>query len=355
LTNEYLAVANRGRPFSLEGLRSVCQAHLSPKVGPHATPITDDRDAERFLREIREQRLAAYRSCPSDLAEHAGAEEVLRSEYAGRILPELLQNAHDAIAAKPIGSKGVGFKAVLNVCDGPRVHSGHLHCGFDRERSRSEFQDAGLLDGNGGVPLMRLPFPVSEAAEPQPVRDLIENYDTVVVLTFLEQQLPERFREEWIEYAKTASLLLFLPGVGRIIWERRDEADTSTQSWHYVRQAGVVEIRHAVGSGAFERWHLWSSERASIALRLDGEGTPVPDVNYPSIRVFFDTDERSPLPILIHAELPLREGRDNVLVDDEASRNIIRKVVQEVARNVRAALADIDDGGLLLAGCGNWS
>jgi hypothetical protein len=134
LTDEYVAVANRGRPFTREGLRAVCQAHISPKGGNGITPIMDEADGASFLQEIREQRLAAYESCPSDLLEHARAEHVLRSEYAGRILSELLQNAHDAIATEPIGSKGVGFKAVLNVCEGPRIHSGPLHCGFDRQR-----------------------------------------------------------------------------------------------------------------------------------------------------------------------------------------------------------------------------
>lgn len=348
LTDEYVAVANRGRPFSREGLRAVCQAHLSPKVRSQATPISDEKDAERFLGEIRKQRLAAYRSCPSDLAEHAGSEEVLRSEYAGRILPELLQNAHDAIAPKPIGSKGVGFKAVLNVCDGPRIHSGPLHCGFDRERSRREFQDAGLLNGNGSAPLMRLPFTVSEADEPQPVLDLIANYDTVVVLPFKGQNAPQRFLDEWSEYAVNASLLLFLPGVGRIIWERRDGTDTSAQSWRYERQAAATEIYEGDDTVAKEQWRLWSSERASIALWLDGNGTPVQDQGYPSIRVYFETDERSPLPLLIHADFPLKEGRYNVLVDDETSRADIRQVMQEVARRVRAALAAVHDGGLLL-------
>lgn len=264
-----MAVANRGKPFSREGLRAVCQAHLSPKIGADATQIRDNKDAEQFLGEIRKQRLAAYRSCPSDVAEHAGAEEVLRSEYAGRILPELLQNAHDAIAAKPIGSKGVGFKAVLNICDGPRIHSGPLHCSFDQALSRSEFRNSGLLDGNGRAPVMRLPFPVSVEKEPQPVRDLIADYDTVIVLPFLDQHVPDRFLKEWSEYTETASLLLFLPGVGRIIWEHRDGTDPSTQSWRYERQAAMVEIHEGDEPGALERWRLWSSKRASVALPLD--------------------------------------------------------------------------------------
>ena len=308
----------------------------------------DEADAAAFLQEIREQRLAAYKSCPSDLVEHACAEDVLRSEYAGRILPEMLQNAHDAIATEPIGSKGVGFKAVLNVCEGPRIHSGPLHCGFDRERSREEFQDAGLVYDNESVPLMRLPFPISETDEPQPVRDLITKFDTVVVLPFIGQSVGERFLKEWTEYAGDATLLLFLSSFGRIVWERRDGADTSMRVWHCERQAAVVEIHNGDDVGAIEGWRLWSSKRASVALRVDGGGAPVREQSYPGIRVFFQTDERSPIPILIHADFPLKEGRTNVLTEDEVSGVHIGQVTQEVARVVRSAFAEVSDGGLFL-------
>ena len=231
LTDEYVAVANRGQVFTREGLRAVCQAHISPKGENGVTPIMDEADGVSFLQEIREQRLAAYESCPSDFLEHAHAEDVLRREYAGRILSELLQNAHDAISTEPIGSKGVGFKAVLNVCEGPRIHSGPLHCGFDRLRSREEFQDAGLIHDDESVPLMRLPFSVSTTDEPQPVRNLIAKYDTVVLLPFIGLSARERFLKEWAEYAGDPTLLLFLPSLSHIVWERHDGTNTSSRKW----------------------------------------------------------------------------------------------------------------------------
>jgi hypothetical protein len=348
LTDEYVAIANRGRPFTRQGLRAVCQAHISPKGEDRITPITDELDAVSFLNEIRKQRLAAYASCPSDLLEHSRAEHVLRREYAGRILLELLQNAHDAIAAEPIGSKGVGFKAVLNVCEGPRIHSGALHCGFDRQRSREEFRDAGFLHDNEAVPLMRLPFPVSVTDEPRPVRDLIAKFDTVVLLPFVRQNAGKRFLEEWIEYAGDATLLLFLPSLGRIVWERSDRAGASKREWSCKRGPEVVEIRDCDNLDLLDRWRLSSSPRASVALRLGREGPPVRERNYPNIRVFFETDEKSPLPILIHADFPLKEGRANVLIEDEASGADVHEVSQAVAHLARAALAEVHDPGFLL-------
>ena len=52
---------------------------------------------------------------------------------------------------------GVGFKAVLNISDGPRIHSGQLHCRFNRELAREKLSREGLLKGEGNdVPLLRL-------------------------------------------------------------------------------------------------------------------------------------------------------------------------------------------------------
>jgi hypothetical protein len=348
LTAEFVAVANRGRPFTREGLRAVCQAHLSPKSGNGSTLIKDETDAKEFLQEIRKQRLAAYKSCPSDLVEHAHAESVLRSEYAGRILPELLQNAHDAIAAESIGSKGVGFKAVLNVCEGPRIHSGPLHCGFDRQHSRQEFQDAGLAHDSENVPLMRLPFPIAEVDEPDLVRELIRDYDTVIVLPFINQSARARFLTEWQECAEEATLVLFLYGVDCVAWERCDGSGTSPRIWKREKRGSVVEVYDENSRDHIERWRVVTSMRTAVALRLGDGGAPVPDPNYPNIRVFFETDESSPLPVLLHADLPLKEGRTNVLIEDELSRTNIEELIQELADVVRDAFVSVSDAGLLL-------
>ena len=57
LTDEYIAIANRGRSFTHEGLRAVCQAHISPKSDTRITPITDEASALELLEKIRTERL----------------------------------------------------------------------------------------------------------------------------------------------------------------------------------------------------------------------------------------------------------------------------------------------------------
>ena len=348
LTDEYVAVANRGQPFTREGLRAICQAHISSKSSGLTTPITDEADAVALQKEIRKQRLDVYKSCPSDLAEHANAESKLRNEYAGRILPELLQNAYDALATEKIGSKGVGFKAVLNICEQPRIHSGHLHCVFDRQRSQELLQRNDSIQDGEDVPLLRFPFGLSQEDEPPQVRDLIEKYDTVIVLPFIDYRTRERFLSDWENCIDDAKLLLFLKDLRHIVWEHRDDTDISTRAWQRRSKGGLVEICGSTLQGSVERWHLYESQRASVAIRLNDDGSLVAERDYPNIRVFFETAERSPLPLLIHAKFPLKEGRDNVLTEDEDSRQSVRQVVQEVAGCVREAFAEVSDAKLLL-------
>ena len=348
LTDEYVVVANRGQPFTREGLRALCQAHISPKSSGLTTHITDEADAVALQKEIRKQRLDAYKSCSSDLAEHANAESVLRSEYARRILPELLQNAYDAFAAEKIGSKGVGFKAVLNICEGPRIYSGYLHCGFDRPKSRELLQDTDLIKDSDDVPLLRFPFPLEPGDDPPPVRILIDKYDTVIVLPFIDSAARTRFLSDWEKCVGDAKLLLFLKDLRHVVWERRDGTEISTRAWKRRTQDTLVEICDSADQDNVKRWCLWQSERASVAIRLNDDGLLVAERGYPNIRVFFETVERPPLPLLIHAKFLLKEGRDNVLTEDEGSRESVRQVAQEVAARVREALAEVFDAKLLL-------
>ncbi|MCY4641497.1 MAG: DUF3883 domain-containing protein [Gammaproteobacteria bacterium] len=347
LTDEYVAIANRGQPFTQEGLRAVCQAHISPKYRNLITPIKGEADAIRVLEKIRAERLEAYKCCPGDIAEHASAEGVLRNEYAGRILLELLQNAYDAFATKPIGSKGVGFKAVLNICDEPRIHSGSLHCTFDRQRSRNLLQDAKLVEINDPVPLLRFPFQLSQLDEPQEVRHLMEEYDTVIVLPFVDSRAHDYFLSGWDNCVNDARLLLFLEDLRCVIWEHQNREQFSRRVWsRHVRDA-CVEVCSDTGQTIVEKWRLWRSDRVSVALRLNEDGLLDPEQDYPKIRVFFETDEQSPIPILIHAKFPLKEGRANVLIEDDCSRESVQQIVGEIVERIWDALSEVSEPGLL--------
>ncbi len=350
LTSDCLAVANQGDPFTREGLRAICGTHLSSKPESYATPIKDKGDADKLLREIRKKRLDTYKIDSSYIKEHGRAEDAFRNEYRGRILLEILQNAHDAAASRQIGAKGVGFKAVLNVCKGVRIYSGPLHCCFDYERSREELNGVGLIRNSEPVPLMRLPFVAREADEPEYIRDLVGRYDTVIVLSLIDRSAHDSLLKEWQACSDDDTLLLFLPGLDRITWEYRNGSKSDSKSWSLERQDDIVRVYNDKNMGSALRWHVsWSeSERAAVAFQLTDDDTLKPRWDYPNLRAFFKTEERSPLPVLLHADFPLKVGRDHVLTEGESNSDHVDQIIKELANVMRSALTRVSDAGLLI-------
>ena len=346
LTDEYVAVANRGQPFTKEGLIALCQTDISPKGRENIFNSSSRiEDARGLLKKIRCDRLNAYKSCPGDIEEHANKETSLRDEYAGRILPELLQNAHDARAKKKIGRKGIGFKAVLNICNRPRIHSGPLHCYFDAQHSSDFLKKREMKTEK--APVLRLPFLYSQEQEPAPIQELIEKYDTVIVLPFTDNQSRERFLPHWEKCAKDGRLLLFLEsdGLNRIVWERNDETGISKYDWSRRVEDGHVEIHgNTPDKQIDEHWRIYKSKRAAVAVNLKDTGSPGPEIKRPYVRVFFETKECSPLPLLIHAEFPLKQGRDNVSIEAGS----VGETAEEVADRVYDALSAVSDPGVFL-------
>jgi hypothetical protein len=347
LMDEYLAVANKGRPFTKEGLRAICHAHLSPKGDTSDSRFTDKKDAENFLNEIRGRRIAAYRECSPDILEHAEAEAVLRNEYAGRILQELIQNAYDAVADRPIGNKGVGFKAVLNITNRPSIYSGALRCEFIHECTKEILAGEGLLkNSKQHVPLLRLPFEIIRDNKPSLITDLIQKYDTVIVLPFRKKESLEHFLVEWAKSLENETVLLFLPAIDRISWERQTVNGYSLQTWHRKANGEIIEI--IKGDGAPLHWKVIPGKQASVALRLDGNRQPVPESKHPKIHAYFRTDESSPIPFLLHGDFPLKEGRSNILTADLSSKTTIDSVVEELVELVYKSLSQVQDPGKLI-------
>ena len=170
-----LIIANTGKAFSKRGFDAVCNAHRSSKNSEKTHDadtqeakgtesrenegFSDENEAKKLLKKLRDARLESYATIPGDMEEHAKGENSLQTEYESRALLELLQNAHDAAGAGSldIGEKGIGFKGVLNISrEHLSVHSGHLHFGFSIEKTRKALEDKKLPTEH--IPTMRLPF-----------------------------------------------------------------------------------------------------------------------------------------------------------------------------------------------------
>jgi len=145
LTSDALIVANTGRPFSRQGVISICYAHLSEKG---KVPPTDNYGVAPagLVEAIAERTLQVYRGDINRIGSDSVSEEELQRDYGGRSIWELLQNADDACApegstsSELIGAKGIGFKSVLEITGQPEIHSGPFHFLFSPEKTRDRLR-----------------------------------------------------------------------------------------------------------------------------------------------------------------------------------------------------------------------
>lgn len=363
LTEESLIVANCGQPFSYLGLESVCNAHRSSKDEQHHAEdkqFCGEDEAKAALEALRYKRLQSYQATPGDIEEHAGSEESLKREYAGRVLLELLQNAHDAAARETceIGEKGIGFKGVLNISrERLRIHSGYLHFGFDGQETQAALKSHNLLlDNSTRFPLMRLPFWKPLKEESEYLQRLAKEYTTLVVIPFI-QNAPangvEQLRKDFMRCAEDEeTLLLFLPALTEIIWRKGEGDEAHEVRWQKVRESkrnGTYRIeKHTGSTSTTTYWHMLKEDQAAVALRLGKDGMPQPEQEHPYLRAYFITEERSPLPLLMHAHWPLRTSRDHIQKVSSDNRPRYDACIRDLATVVKTALANLPDCATLL-------
>lgn len=164
IANDCLYAANKGRSFDRTGVISICAQHLSAKSSRASRIETPDCADDGLINEIQRLQVEIYRINPNQLLADRNDEEETSSDYAGRCVLELLQNADDAMApedasgAELIGAKGLGFKSVLELTDTPQIFSGPYSFGFDQVRSRALLADLAVSDEVG---VFRIPHAVT--------------------------------------------------------------------------------------------------------------------------------------------------------------------------------------------------
>ncbi|HEY7595309.1 MAG TPA: ATP-binding protein [Actinophytocola sp.] len=284
---------------------------------------------------LRESVLASWRDSPTRFREDANAEEDLfLGGYRDRLFVELAQNAADAAgqdgrlrvsfvdgelrvantgraldrdgvaslaslraSAKQqgVGRFGVGFAAVLAVCDAPRVVSTSGAVAFSAQRTRE------AIGRDGRVPVLRLAWPTDE----QPPA----GFDTEVRLPLREGVDAAQLRREFERQA--TDLLLALDGlrtieIGEHAWRRDDGPRTSvhgpdgTTDWLVVRERGELADLTGLGTEARPQWTIcWAaSTRGPLTDEVLHAPTP--------------TDERLSIPARLIATLPIEADRRHV-------------------------------------------
>ncbi|TDE10904.1 sacsin N-terminal ATP-binding-like domain-containing protein [Jiangella asiatica] len=344
---------------------------------------------------LRERVLAAWAASPARFREDANAEEELaRGAYRDRVVVELAQNAADAgrragdparlllrldgrtlVAAntgapldaagveglstlrastkrdeESVGRFGVGFAAVLAVTDEPRVHTaGGDGIRWSRHDARAAAAAvpglAGELDRRGhAVPVLRLPF---AAAAPVPA-----GYDTAVVLPLRDDDAVALVRRLLDEIDD--ALLLTLPALAEVTVEvdghgltlaagrpvtlagGLQERRIGDRTWRLSTRSGSAADELLADRPFEERSRpVWS---VTVAVPVGPGGTPGPlPSSVPGVlHAPTPTDDRTDLPVLVIASLPLDSSRRRV-----APGPLTDHLVEQVAQAYAALVAGL--------------
>lgn len=317
---------------------------------------------------LRERVLAAWSASPARFREDANAEEdLVRGGYRDRLLVELAQNAADAAAragvagrlrlqldgevfraantgapldaagveglatlrasAKrdepgSVGRFGVGFAAVLAVSDEPAVVSTTGGVRFGAAATRAEVTAVPALAAevarrDGGVPVLRLPWP-ADGAPPQ-------GWATEVVLPL---RPGARAAVRAALDALTAELLLALPGLAevevvtgdgtRLLRSERAGATARltdggrTTTWRLAERSGELPAGLLAGRAATEERDR-RGYTVTWAVPLDDDGRPAPLPLPQAVHAPTPSDEPLSLPARLLAPFPLGPDRRHVL------------------------------------------
>ena len=230
---------------------------------------------------------AVYDNSPKRIKEDYGNEAKVSSDYKGRSILEILQNADDAqvpereitdkvgtpemffvlkegalycangghqvsmegldsicrLSHSPkevkdkkrvtIGEKGLGFKSVLSFSEIPEIHSGDLHCFFSRKKSY-EFvsksrQFETIVDevSERRVPLLRVPISIPSETwkKDETLVSLLKTCATVIKLPLILGLKAEEIDKELAQIGQT--ILLFLRYLGKITIQHLDGTKNS--------------------------------------------------------------------------------------------------------------------------------
>jgi hypothetical protein len=304
--------------------------------------------------------LAAWTASPARFREDANAEEDFAlGGYRDRLIVELAQNAADAALRAGVpgalrlslqgdvltaantgaaldatgveglstlrvsgkrdeigaaGRFGVGFAAVVSVCDEPAIgsrESGAVR--WSRTETAAAVAEipslAGELAGRSGhVPLLRLPFDA-------PPLDIPDGFDTLVRLPLRDQGVVTVVRRLLAE--TSPALLLGLPALEAIEIEldgsiRTVEAD----GWHVVSESGEFTPEEVAALFADrpteERARPYWALRWAVPVTGTGEPGPLPAAVPPVVHAPTPSDEPLDLPALLIASFPMATDRRHV-------------------------------------------
>ncbi|AUB85192.1 sacsin N-terminal ATP-binding-like domain-containing protein [Candidatus Thiodictyon syntrophicum] len=362
--------------------------------------------------ETREETLNAYRAKPIQICSDGNRENEERREYAKRTILELLQNVEDALSdgerqggffirlvdrelivanegapftdrgfralctlnysgkqahmdrerpRRMIGSKGTGFKSVLNWTDRIELFSGRIAARFDRTEAatkiRQKIGKAGVdkIEEDGPWPDDRMPLlQVPLSPEPDTQSDaqiqvlVSEGWSTIfrfrllpdkLKLTEVQEALANIDPRQWLFLDKLSRIKVSLDGL-LTDWrlDRREHRSSSDNTRCY--QLYINKDGHPVAHYQVIRRLLPDSVRPTksdevglaeigFAYQVDGDDAE----SAARVANFFATDCLSPFPaIAVHGTFLLKADRSRLAEDDLSYQRTLINALSELLR-----------------------
>jgi hypothetical protein len=322
---------------------------------------------EQAIQEFTEKRLGVYRADPEQIVRDTRAAERATGDHAGRWLFELLQNSEDAWAeavlvlvedntvyiadyghgVKPeavsaicgtdfsdkiggsIGRKGVGFKSVYEVSRTPQVLTvGGQGIEFNSDKARTWLKENKLDDSH--VPYQWIPFLIrwDDVQRQDPQLAAFSACKTVVRLPGLspeKKQKVEQLIREWPPHALfafrhlrkiTAPALKVVVSEGDGAWSLTDSRGQTPDLWRVARltehpPSDLLEIL-----GADERRAISTDGVGFLIAAPLEKGCVVPTTDYLPVHVFYPTEQKGPVRLLLHAEFLVKSDRTALIPVD---------------------------------------
>ena len=334
-----LLVANTGAEFTRKGVVSICNMDLSAKaVDSDNAPDDEEYDVpdEELVRDILEKRIKEYETHINRLKEDVHRENGVSKSYVGRFVWELLQNADDVMGAKCsnanlIGTKGIGFKSLLEITDEPEIYSGKFCFHFSREKSREKLKENPKWKERMGIPVCRLPHPKSPGPA---VQEFLGNeYATVLRLPLNKE------KKEFVD-GKLSSFcshsLLFCQHLESI------DMQTGATPRHIEVHRGNERRVKLIENDHSTHWRVWDNKEdiegeKCLSVRVclpivDGKISCLKEV--PRLYVFFPTAESVPgIHALIHASCEVEDNRQH-LANQQPHQDEICQMLADMTKKI---------------------
>lgn len=355
------------------------------------------------VRGIQERAAAVYRAEPTRLQRDFKTAQSRIQDHAGRWLWELLQNCDDAGASKvliyvseesqvcfvadngsgfspnsvesirgtdlsdkkqgtTIGRKGVGFKSVYNITESPKIlRVGGEGVEFDPKKCSEWLLQQQLP--NEYNPYHWVPFLVewNEVCRAAPSVQLLEGeYNTVVVLPYKDGCVHTKVVGELVELSPyflltfrnvkqiqvigDAELLLRVhtlrewgSSVDKVVVD--DGVEKHFRVMERKIEGADIPSKHLEGLDDDSRNFIIKGGISLLVASLLVNDEVQPFDEYPFLHVFYPTTQRSPVPLLIHAEFLVKSDRTALLPLSKTPLNdwIADKLSELVLEFVNAA------------------